>query len=157
MEWTTSNVVELHMYPASVFHRPPLSQIFLFPDNVPTLFTSATTRHHGIEYWMGTYPPKITEPCLTKQFGLGSMGLHMALNLQKHLQGNSLPPLHYSNRSMSKGQPLQDAGAIPESDFESLVQASDIIFTMVRHLHNACTQLTTNYNYRSLMMPSWTP
>lgn len=61
------------------------------------------------------------------------MGLHMALNLQKHLQAKTLPPLHYSNRSMVKGQPLQDAGAIPESDFEGLVQASDLIFTMVWH------------------------
>ncbi|KAL4790758.1 hypothetical protein BDV19DRAFT_393815 [Aspergillus venezuelensis] len=64
-------------------------------------------------------------------FGLGSMGLVMALNLQKHLKANNLPPLHYSNRSLSKGQPLQDAGAIPKDNFEELVQGCDIIFTMI--------------------------
>ncbi|KAL4954892.1 6-phosphogluconate dehydrogenase family protein [Aspergillus filifer] len=64
-------------------------------------------------------------------FGLGSMGLGMALNLQNHLKANNLPPLHYSNRSLSKGQPLQDAGAIPKDNFEELVQTCDIIFTMI--------------------------
>ncbi|RDW89821.1 NAD(P)-dependent oxidoreductase [Aspergillus mulundensis] len=64
-------------------------------------------------------------------FGLGSMGLGMALNLQKYLDANGLPPLHYSNRSLSKGQALQDAGGIPKDDFESVVQDCDIIFTMI--------------------------
>lgn len=59
------------------------------------------------------------------------MGLNMALNLQGHLQSKGLPPLHYSNRNLSKGQPLQDAGAVPQNDFESVVRKSDIIFTMV--------------------------
>jgi 3-hydroxyisobutyrate dehydrogenase-like beta-hydroxyacid dehydrogenase len=59
------------------------------------------------------------------------MGLGMALNLQKHLQTQGGPPLRYSNRSLAKGQPLKDAGAIPEKDFEALVQGCDIIFTMV--------------------------
>ncbi|KAL4819977.1 NAD binding domain of 6-phosphogluconate dehydrogenase-domain-containing protein [Aspergillus spinulosporus] len=63
--------------------------------------------------------------------GLGSMGLGMALNLQKHLQAQGQLALRYSNRSLAKGRPLQDAGATPEKDFESLVQACDIIFTMV--------------------------
>ncbi|KAL4752275.1 hypothetical protein BDW72DRAFT_192221 [Aspergillus terricola var. indicus] len=63
--------------------------------------------------------------------GLGSMGLSMARNLQRHLQAQGQPALHYSNRSLAKGQPLQDAGATPEKDFESLVQVCDIIFTMV--------------------------
>lgn len=65
------------------------------------------------------------------QFGLGSMGLGMALNLQKHLQSTGLGPLHYSNRSLSKGQILQDAGAVPEEDFESVVRKADVTFTMV--------------------------
>ncbi|KAL4935630.1 hypothetical protein BDV06DRAFT_228650 [Aspergillus oleicola] len=64
-------------------------------------------------------------------FGLGSMGLGMALNLQEHLQVNNLPPLHYSNRSLSKGQPLQNAGAILKDSFEELVMTCDIIFTMI--------------------------
>jgi 3-hydroxyisobutyrate dehydrogenase-like beta-hydroxyacid dehydrogenase len=60
------------------------------------------------------------------------MGLGMALNLQKHLQVNGLPPLRFSNRTLSKGQPLQDAGAIPENEFQDIVEQSDVIFTMVR-------------------------
>jgi 3-hydroxyisobutyrate dehydrogenase-like beta-hydroxyacid dehydrogenase len=59
------------------------------------------------------------------------MGLGMALNLQKHLQSKGLRQLYYSNRNLSKGQPLQNEGAVPENDFESLVRKSDIIFTMV--------------------------
>ncbi|KAL3484929.1 6-phosphogluconate dehydrogenase family protein [Aspergillus germanicus] len=64
-------------------------------------------------------------------FGLGSMGLGMALNLQKHLHAQGGPPLRYSNRSFAKGQPLLNAGAIPEKGFEALVQSCDIIFTMI--------------------------
>lgn len=60
------------------------------------------------------------------------MGLGMALNLQKYLQANSLSPLRYSNRTLSKGQTLQDAGAIPENEFQDVVEQSDVIFTMVR-------------------------
>ncbi|KAJ0357986.1 hypothetical protein COL922a_014629, partial [Colletotrichum nupharicola] len=63
-------------------------------------------------------------------FGLGSMGLGMALNLQKHLQAQGGRSLRYSNRSLAKGQSLEDAGAISEKDFESLVQGCDVIFTM---------------------------
>ncbi|KAJ9487564.1 hypothetical protein VN97_g5737 [Penicillium thymicola] len=67
-------------------------------------------------------------------YGLGSMGLGMALNLQKHLQSNNLSPLRYSNRSLSKGDLLRHEGAIPEDNFEDLVRNSDITFTMVGHL-----------------------
>ena len=59
------------------------------------------------------------------------MGIGMALNLQKHLQENKQPSLHYSNRTLSKGDILKTAGAIPEVDYASLVQSCDIIFTMV--------------------------
>ncbi|KAH8900684.1 6-phosphogluconate dehydrogenase family protein, partial [Thozetella sp. PMI_491] len=64
-------------------------------------------------------------------FGLGSMGLGMALNLQKHLISKGLPPLHYSNRTLSRGVPLVEAGAIPEEEFKEVVQKSTIIFTMI--------------------------
>lgn len=60
------------------------------------------------------------------------MGINMALNLQKHLAEKKLPPLHYSNRTISRGQPLRDAGAIPENDIENVVQNANFIFTMVR-------------------------
>lgn len=66
------------------------------------------------------------------------MGLGMALNLQRHLQVNDLPPLRYSNRTLSKGKPLQDAGAIPEDQFQEVVEKSDLIFTMVREYHCIC-------------------
>lgn len=59
------------------------------------------------------------------------MGLGMSLNLQRYLQAKDLPPLRYSNRTISKGDVLRDAGAVPE-EFYALVQKSDVIFTMVR-------------------------
>lgn len=59
------------------------------------------------------------------------MGLGMAVNLQKHLASKGLPPLHYSNRTLSRGEPLKEAGAIPEETFESVVSKSNVIFTMV--------------------------
>jgi 3-hydroxyisobutyrate dehydrogenase-like beta-hydroxyacid dehydrogenase len=62
------------------------------------------------------------------------MGLGMALNLQKHLQLSGLSPLRYSNRTLSKGQPLQDAGAVPGNDFQDVVEQSDVIFTMVGYI-----------------------
>lgn len=55
----------------------------------------------------------------------------MALNLQKYLSSNGLPPLRYSNRTLSRGEPLKDAGAIPEEDFLNVVEKSSVIFTMV--------------------------
>ncbi|CAI7597543.1 unnamed protein product [Penicillium glandicola] len=64
-------------------------------------------------------------------YGLGSMGLGMSLNLQKYLQTNNLSPLHYSNRTLSKGDVLHDEGAVPEEKFEDLVRNSDVIFTMI--------------------------
>ncbi|RAH43160.1 NAD(P)-dependent oxidoreductase [Aspergillus brunneoviolaceus CBS 621.78] len=63
--------------------------------------------------------------------GLGSMGLGMSLNLQRYLQAKELPPLRYSNRTIAKGDALRDAGAVPETEFGSLVQKSDVIFTMI--------------------------
>ncbi|KAE8358718.1 hypothetical protein BDV27DRAFT_65240 [Aspergillus caelatus] len=58
------------------------------------------------------------------------MGLGMSLNLQKYFQANGLPPLRYSNRTISKGDALHDMGAGPE-EFGALVQKSDVIFTMI--------------------------
>ncbi|CAG9996396.1 unnamed protein product [Clonostachys byssicola] len=64
-------------------------------------------------------------------YGLGSMGIKMALNLQRHLSAQGMAPLRYSNRTLSKGEELQKIGAIPESEFQELVSRSSIIFTMV--------------------------
>ncbi|KAL3467992.1 hypothetical protein BJX64DRAFT_273561 [Aspergillus heterothallicus] len=65
-------------------------------------------------------------------FGLGSMGLAMATNLQKHLATKStIGSLLYSNRTMTRGDPLKALGGIPESSFPKLVSQCGIIFTMV--------------------------
>jgi 3-hydroxyisobutyrate dehydrogenase-like beta-hydroxyacid dehydrogenase len=58
------------------------------------------------------------------------MGIGMALNLQKHLQESKQPSLHYSNRTLSKGDSLKAAGGVEESDYAALVKSCDIIFTM---------------------------
>ncbi|KAF4770122.1 hypothetical protein N7455_006445 [Penicillium solitum] len=64
-------------------------------------------------------------------YGLGSMGLAMASNLQRHLAAKKAISLIYSNRTMSRGSPLQALGAIPEPNFEKVVSQCGIIFTMV--------------------------
>lgn len=59
----------------------------------------------------------------------------MALNLQSHLAANGLPPLRYSNRTLSRGDALREVGGLPERDFETLLLKSTIVFTMVHPLH----------------------
>ncbi|CAM1501230.1 Fc.00g103920.m01.CDS01 [Cosmosporella sp. VM-42] len=51
--------------------------------------------------------------------------------LDSHVASMGLLPLHYSNRTISRGEPLREAGAVPQADFKGVVQASDIIFTMI--------------------------
>ncbi|KAJ5987355.1 hypothetical protein N7451_011720 [Penicillium sp. IBT 35674x] len=64
-------------------------------------------------------------------YGLGSMGLAMASNLQRHLVTKKSLNLLYTNRTMSRGTPLQALGAVAEPSFEKLVSRCGIIFTMV--------------------------
>ncbi|KAB8223650.1 NAD binding domain of 6-phosphogluconate dehydrogenase-domain-containing protein [Aspergillus novoparasiticus] len=64
-------------------------------------------------------------------YGLGSMGLAMATNLQKHLATKNALNLIYSNRTMARGDPLKTLGATPETSFAKLVGQCGIIFTMV--------------------------
>ncbi|KKK22211.1 6-phosphogluconate dehydrogenase family protein [Aspergillus rambellii] len=64
-------------------------------------------------------------------YGLGSMGLAMATNLQRHLAAKNGLSLVYSNRTMSRGDSLQALGATAETSFEKLVAQCGIIFTMV--------------------------
>ncbi|KAJ5915670.1 hypothetical protein N7466_011603 [Penicillium verhagenii] len=64
-------------------------------------------------------------------YGLGSMGLAMASNLQRHVVAKKSLNLLYTNRTMSRGGPLQSLGAIAEPSFEKLVSRCGIIFTMV--------------------------
>lgn len=63
------------------------------------------------------------------------MGLAMANNLQRHLAAKKAVSLLYSNRTMSRGSPLQSLGGIPEPSFDKLVSRCGIIFTMVRLTH----------------------
>lgn len=75
---------------------------------------------------------KLGRKLLTEiQYGLGSMGIGMALNLQKHLQDTKHSNLRYSNRTLSKGDSVKAIGGIEEPDYVSLVKSCDIIFTMV--------------------------
>ncbi|KAE8380502.1 hypothetical protein BDV26DRAFT_130640 [Aspergillus bertholletiae] len=64
-------------------------------------------------------------------YGLGSMGLAMAKNLQKHLATKNAMNLIYSNRTMARGDALKSLGATPETSFAKLVGQCGIIFTMV--------------------------
>lgn len=77
-----------------------------------------------------------------RQYGLGSMGICIAFNLQKHLQETKQPSLHYSNRTLSKGETLKAAGGVEEPNYAALVKPCDIIFTMVYHF---LTQYTIPY------------
>ncbi|KAJ3540685.1 hypothetical protein NM208_g4955 [Fusarium decemcellulare] len=60
--------------------------------------------------------------------GLGSMGLPMATNLQKHLVSLGAPSLTYYNRTISRGDPLKGLGGQPSPTARDLVANSDIIF-----------------------------
>ncbi|KAH8698507.1 6-phosphogluconate dehydrogenase family protein [Talaromyces proteolyticus] len=64
-------------------------------------------------------------------YGLGSMGLAMASNLQRHLAAKKALGLVYSNRTLSRGDSLQKLGGMPEKSFSDVVKKSGIIFTMV--------------------------
>lgn len=83
------------------------------------------------------------------------MGLAMANNLQRHLAAKKALSLLYSNRTMSRGGPLQALGGTPEPSFPNLVSRCGIIFTMVSfpidqprgdHSHHANTTTKANAN-----------
>ncbi|KAF1840800.1 6-phosphogluconate dehydrogenase-like protein NAD-binding protein [Cucurbitaria berberidis CBS 394.84] len=63
--------------------------------------------------------------------GLGSMGLAMAINIQKYLEEKTLPPLKYWNRTLSRGDVLREKGAVPGQSIAELVQSCDVIFISV--------------------------
>ncbi|KAF5677369.1 gamma hydroxybutyrate dehydrogenase [Fusarium heterosporum] len=60
--------------------------------------------------------------------GLGSMGLAMAINLQRHLSSTNGSSLIYFNRTITRGDPLKDIGAQPAITAKDLVTKSDIVF-----------------------------
>jgi 3-hydroxyisobutyrate dehydrogenase-like beta-hydroxyacid dehydrogenase len=59
------------------------------------------------------------------------MGLGMSLNIQKELNKTGSPPLHYTNRTISRGEPLADIGGVACASIAELAQISDIIFISV--------------------------
>lgn len=63
--------------------------------------------------------------------GLGSMGIGMSQNLQKFLSTSGAPPLVYTNRTLSRGEPLKKLGAIPAETVSEVAKRSDIIFSCV--------------------------
>ncbi|KAF2739911.1 6-phosphogluconate dehydrogenase-like protein NAD-binding protein [Polyplosphaeria fusca] len=63
--------------------------------------------------------------------GLGSMGLAMAQNIQKALTEKAMTPLCYTNRTLSRGDALQELGGIPCPSIAELVQRCDIVFISV--------------------------
>ncbi|KAM0117178.1 hypothetical protein ACP6JC_006191 [Aspergillus fumigatus] len=69
-------------------------------------------------------------------YGLGSMGLAMATNLQRHLATKGALNLVYSNRTMARGDTLKRLGAVPEPSFPNLVAQCGIIFTMTTQISN---------------------
>jgi 3-hydroxyisobutyrate dehydrogenase-like beta-hydroxyacid dehydrogenase len=56
----------------------------------------------------------------------------MALRLQNHLSAQDQHPLLFSNRTLSRGAPLEEIGAVAKGTIEDLVHKSTIVFTMVR-------------------------
>ncbi|KAF1915098.1 hypothetical protein BDU57DRAFT_262458 [Ampelomyces quisqualis] len=79
--------------------------------------------------------------------GLGSMGLAMATNIQKHLKQKSLPSLRYWNRTISRGKPLEESGGIPCPSPTELLQDCDVIFISVsddKALQTLITTLSTH-------------
>ncbi|KAL4735370.1 hypothetical protein BDV11DRAFT_212025 [Aspergillus similis] len=65
-------------------------------------------------------------------YGLGSMGLPMATNLQRYLaKSPDEQNLTYFNRTLSAGDPLRELGATPAASLLDLVKKCDVIFTML--------------------------
>lgn len=68
------------------------------------------------------------------------MGLAMALNLQKRLSATGSRSLHYTNRTISRGSPLQEVGGVPCTSVQEVVETSDIVFISVWTLHQPLYQ-----------------
>lgn len=59
------------------------------------------------------------------------MGTGMAKNLQRHLNSTGETPLSYTNRTLSRGEALEELGGIPCESIAEVVKRSDIIFSSV--------------------------
>jgi 3-hydroxyisobutyrate dehydrogenase-like beta-hydroxyacid dehydrogenase len=65
--------------------------------------------------------------------GLGSMGIGMAKNIQKHLAAHGSQQLRVFNRTASRCAPVEELGAKRSDSIPQLAQECDIIFLSVRH------------------------
>ncbi|KAF7533735.1 hypothetical protein G7054_g6835 [Neopestalotiopsis clavispora] len=63
--------------------------------------------------------------------GLGSMGIGMSKNLQNKLTAIGAPPLVYTNRTLSRGEPLKALGGVPVETVTEVARKSSIIFSCV--------------------------
>lgn len=59
------------------------------------------------------------------------MGIGMAKNLQRHLRQTGASALCYTNRTLSRGAPLQELGGMPCQTIPEVVEKADIIFLSV--------------------------
>ena len=59
------------------------------------------------------------------------MGIGMAKNLQRHLNGTGAGPLVYTNRTLSRGAALEELGGVPCQSIAEVVKNADIIFSSV--------------------------
>lgn len=69
--------------------------------------------------------------------GLGSMGIGMSKNLQKHLSKAGAPSLIYTNRTLARNEQLQALGAIPIQIVKDVASKCDIIFSCVSERKHA--------------------
>jgi hypothetical protein len=61
------------------------------------------------------------------------MGLAMATNLQRYIHSlDQSKNIYYHNRTMSRGAPLRELGAIPRDDLSSFARSCGVIFLSVR-------------------------
>lgn len=59
------------------------------------------------------------------------MGIGMSKNLQKKLTAIGAPPLVYTNRTLSRGEPLKALGGVPVETVTEVARKSSIIFSCV--------------------------
>lgn len=59
------------------------------------------------------------------------MGVGLATNLHKFTASKSLPPLSYTNRTLSRGDSLKAQGAIPYNSISEVANVSDVVFSSI--------------------------
>jgi 3-hydroxyisobutyrate dehydrogenase-like beta-hydroxyacid dehydrogenase len=59
------------------------------------------------------------------------MGLAMATNIQTHLKNKGMPALRYTNRTMARGAPLKEMGAVACETVGELMACVDVVWISV--------------------------